>query len=1754
MAEDMDGFSPLDSLGPAYGKINQPSLDMQGLSPFEGDRITQKPINFPEPSFHPVMPGINLTRPQQNVRQNLVGSPGNPANKKATFEQVKNATRDYLAAGIKSSQSPDSYAKIYSYDAGPDSNAFYKRYMAYGQEKFDKIGFSPLRDNEALFNSRTTMMDDFNRMMTHSFVPLFTKGFMSGPKSLAKMLTGDFTSSDLGDAKAYEEAAAIGMSSKGGFTGFLNNSLMNFGYTAGIISEAVLEEVAGAVLAAPTGGASLFATTANNLRKIKGIGAAVDGMKAVKTTLNNLDNMQFARNFWSASKAGVTSKVGRFINPLENTTDAILDLRKIGATDNLTSLAALSKTAGGFYRDVRNINMAVSEARLESGMVENKVYDTDYKKYYQEFGKAPSNDIQIEMIRNAKDAALDTFYWNAGLIYASNKITFNNITGPRGGLRNFVKNTVDDVVSVGGGKFGNIGKIVYDNAAKQFTFEANNLKNLAKSWWKNPGVKTAGKTIGYLKGNFSEGIQENFQEVIARTNEKYYTESFNSKLRQAHEYGKAVSKYDLKSQSDIFKEELGEEFSSTQGFETFASGFFMGMFAAPLNASIPFLTTNYNRMFNKEDYVKYKEAKEKISTDLVKQLNDIDVADFLKSKAFNLGAQDVINEIKSTGSKKEAMDAELESLVGATSLMLETNSVDLFVEKLRSLNDADDAEFADALGNIDQKEVQKYRDRVNTAADKMEKIQDRYNYYKDKMPNPISQEFIESLDKKSDDYLDAVTLHNGWNLAVKNAVFFNESFEDTMSRMVEVQKKISSSTTVKNLGQRELGLLFHMGNLKDELTMQKRELQSLESMEKKPADVNKQIADKKAFISRLETVFDKYSTFDQYYNRQDYYTEVRDRLKEKLGRDVTDAELKIAVDKEVGKMSDTKKQNKVIGDLQSSIYSYIKHVAKVNEDTVFDDNLDKSFELLLDHYKLGRESRDMVEYINMLHNPGSVFEAAQRNQAWMKNLYLNRKKYFKDVVKKQMQEVESNALLNELANQGIFLSLEDFDNWINNGVPPKEFLNNVDKSIITPGTTEYDILMVLLNQAKDLRQEPVEEEETEEEPTAPAAESTGVKEADIEKELFSETDSKGRTFTVFSTTKEKDGLIKTTFTFNRSDKDPSQRNNMITGIPVEKALGDKYTIDEEYIPEGGKVVGVSEIRISETGAAATVTFEVYGETFQGEVKLNPNTTYDAELAALKQQGKAKPVPAEEQAPLIKPKNIQEVEDALTKLNAKTLVAKGDVYINTEDPEDTYARVSTLKGEFEGSNKKAADRGTIIDDLLRMYVDGTITDLTDMQEQYVNHPLRGKTQPFSKDFVKQLFDIFADVKQVIDSRNFKLTSRIPTMWGNINGQKIAGTIDLLAIDPEGNVYIIDLKTSSQERRSHYDMVQFLRDNAGDMFNSIMEKIKAEEKNNILNVKNFTAKEQKVIDQLVEQFKDKVNKNLNRLALYDYSGQDSSQQSGYAELLRQRTGITVKNIVIFPVQVTIEENVYDTAEPNRDENGKFTMGVTIDREIFPEILEGVKETPEGINVGRELSDAAKAKLKTLGFNKLAIDLLSDKQLEEAKTFETTEEASTLRDEVYSRMRGLGLDIPFINQYNIKKDMQIVSKTDVFITKDDGTFDIFVGPNSTVAITSINKEAGTVTLQPVGSTKQASLDIEISKLDELFMLESQIMEQPETKIENASEAKEYTSETNDRAKALLDSQEGKDRIAQIEKNIKASDIVVEDLDSAVLNDLEC
>ena len=106
-----------------------------------------------------------------------------------------------------------------------------------------------------------------------------------------------------------------------------------------------------------------------------------------------------------------------------------------------------------------------------------------------------------------------------------------------------------------------------------------------------------------------------------------------------------------------------------------------------------------------------------------------------------------------------------------------------------------------------------------------------------------------------------------------------------------------------------------------------------------------------------------------------------------------------------------------------------------------------------------------------------------------------------------------------------------------------------------------------------------------------------------ESQVDQKTDKKGRTFTYYSSTTEKDGVKTTRFTFNRSDKSESQRNQAF--VEPEAAFGNEFEANPESIPEGTTVISVSEIREGESGAVATVLFENNdgSGTFLGEVEL-----------------------------------------------------------------------------------------------------------------------------------------------------------------------------------------------------------------------------------------------------------------------------------------------------------------------------------------------------------------------------------------------------------------------------------------------------------------------------------------------------------------------------------------------------------------------
>jgi hypothetical protein len=1061
-----DGFNSLDPLGPEYGRINQPLLDSKGLSAFEGDRLKMPEINFPSSGdYFPILPNTGgLTSPQKSVRQQVVGRPsGKPGINRKTFDfkAFKKALIDQDTALLRSNPDKNTYAKIYSYNAGPDGNAFYERYAAYGDETFSKIGFSPLRDNEAIFNANTTWWDDHKRMMTHSFWPLFSRGFVSGPKSLMKIATGDFFGSDAEDARAYTEAAAIGQSSKKGFGSFVNNTVMNFGYSAGIMSEAILEEIAGVLLAPVTFGGSFFASTANlaknSFRAIRGIDKSIDGYKAVNATLKSIDNIAGARKFWQqANKIGTST-----FSPVRNTVTAFQAAR---ASDNLTNLGTAFKTFGGFYRDVQRINMSLSEARLEGGIVKNEVYDKLYNEYYAKNGKAPNDEDQYKMVQQSEKASLNTVLWNTALIYGSNAITFPNIMGPKGGIRNFVKNSAQEFKTIKGGKFGDYGKIVYNKAAKSFEVKLNNFKNLAKDWLRQPVYKSTIGTIGYFKANFAEGIQENLQEVIAGANERYYVDTFNSPALGAHEYAKGVAKYNEASQVDYFGEELGKQFTAT-GFETFASGFAMGALAAPVNATFQQLGIGYNKMFDKENYENLKKVKKETTKKIVANLNNIDIKEFLDAKTFNYATQDGVASIKQTGSKKQANDADVESLLSQVNTALENGTLDLLKEKIKDLGNLSPEEFEDAVPNTAGEGI-KYQEKIPNLIGKIDKIKQRHDYYNERFPNPITDSNIP--DKDSAEYTDAIALHYAWKKAIKNAVFFNESFDDTMQRKAAIMEKYLSQAPLKNMSQRDSEVIFDYDKLRNEQAYLKEEIKSLEGLTDEES--KKQLAFKKRKFEALENLGAKTNKFNAFFNRYERAKEIRQALKKERGADevVTDEEVEEVLNNLVGEFTEDNKIN-IYSEHESAYKEYLKALAGLNNDYLFDQNIDDSYALLADHFKLDSESRRLMDYVNLLHDPNEFMESADRNRQWMKGLYAKRGAIYEKIVKEQLDLVIDNSLLNALANKGVYISLDDFQNWKENGIPPTEFFDNARKIIIPEGTEEYSNYYALFEQAATLK-------------------------------------------------------------------------------------------------------------------------------------------------------------------------------------------------------------------------------------------------------------------------------------------------------------------------------------------------------------------------------------------------------------------------------------------------------------------------------------------------------------------------------------------------------------------------------------------------------------------------------------------------------------------------------------------------------------
>ena len=804
---------------------------------------------------------------------------------------------------------------------------------------------------------------------------------------------------------------------------------------------------------------------------VKGIGHSISG----------------SRKFFNQVKQASKAPLARFLNPLENTTEALIGIGR--NADNLTALAKMSKTAGGLYRDMRNVNMALSEARLEGGLVENKTYDKLYTDYFLKNQEAPSDQLQREMVLQSKAAGMETLLWNVALVYGTNKLVFPNIMGPRGGIANFLKSKTDDILNLD----SRVGKkMVFREAEKQagkpkskltkgkFEVVDNTFKDRLKAFKKDPFRKSATGFIGYFKANFAEGFQENIQETLSEGLGNYYTDKFESSAVRAHLFNKGASIYaDQASSKEEYLSEAWKKYNpfSAEGFEVFSSGFLMGFLAKPINMSVEWGSVAYNKNFRPEEYQKYVDAKTNYAQGVANTLNALysDPKQFYESKIFNYAVQDIANIIKQHGGRKAALDATDEALVTQLTTALDTGMYDTFRHYISEYKNLTDAEIEEELG-LEAGQGAKYKERVDPILSKMDQIERKYKEINKRYPTPLE---LDGFKKGTEEYKKAALFNSAWDIAKKNAIFMSSSYDDALKRMADITTTLISDPALKNISARDVELLTNVSKMKNERDMLKTEIEGADAGPTSRFDIQGiGIAAKRKKLKALEEFIESYEYF-QNYEVFDIEAEV-DRLdqegklaglKDNSGNELTKDQAK----EEARKYLRSKLKVDLKSDeaslqarnrLETSYKNYLKTLNDINEQAYFEEDADRTFELLVDHYKLGRESNIMADYINLLHNPVEFAEHVERNYEWMTKLYENRQEYYDNLVGKQLNHIELNAILNALADKNIFISEEDAVNFLRNPMMlPDEFFDASRKAVIKEGHPEFEQLRFLFTLA-----------------------------------------------------------------------------------------------------------------------------------------------------------------------------------------------------------------------------------------------------------------------------------------------------------------------------------------------------------------------------------------------------------------------------------------------------------------------------------------------------------------------------------------------------------------------------------------------------------------------------------------------------------------------------------------------------------------
>ena len=866
----------------------------------------------------------------------------------------------------------------------------------YNHPDFKNLGFSPYANNEAYYNANSTVWDDTSRGLG-AFASLVGIGFKSAYRNLS-----DPFGPDLKSAAEFEEAMAIGTSTRGGALAWTNNLLLNSGYTFGIIGSIALEEVILAGATALSGGALGGLATLKTGMNIAKLGKTILNSfgitrmaGATRNLLRATNNVDTAKDLYNGFSSGAKF-VGKILAP--ETVAAIRSFKttKNGA-QNIGNLAKMSKTFGGFYKDLRSVNFALAEGSLEAGMVYNQRISENLAMQSQEnFGRKITSDQMTGIEENASRASMATLMANAPLIFLSNQLVLGNAFG--GFSKSFARMANNKVTGIGRriiqkgkgigkdgkkilAKFdgdGNLIEGVFQDAGIGFKGLINRLTTAGI---KGNTRKLAGASLRYFSANLAEGFQEIGQEAISAGTNNYYRNVFADPM---------AGGYDLYKES--VNSAVSEQFSA-QGFDVFMSGFLMGgvvsgpqkLFFQGIPSVYRAAKGKYGSAEAKAAYAQQNEAQEEWVKAVVTSYN----------KAWNMQAENprqlwdtaklnfliqkqVAGEMTESAYKNDQfgfIDAKDFAKFQQIYTVLSTGGAQIFENQLRDYAKLSDEELIDAEF-ASEKEVKsgKARERFQSMINQIQKTENDYNDRKDDFPNPYNK---EAFKKGTREYQQEAIKEASWAHANYLYMFTKDGFNRALERSNSIFETLASDPLFEKMAASDITVLLDNDSIDEEIGNLQAELSVLTNDTVANKKLVKDKTDKKERLEALSVILND---------------------PKNLNKD--------------GSFNKSKVSNKLLPEFEK----YVKYLANSNGTFANKEAIKETLKKMVDYKALKGRAKVYDKTIEYLSNPERFNEIVERQNQVFTNAFETMADDFKKVIEEYAEVNKKNELLNQIAN------------------------------------------------------------------------------------------------------------------------------------------------------------------------------------------------------------------------------------------------------------------------------------------------------------------------------------------------------------------------------------------------------------------------------------------------------------------------------------------------------------------------------------------------------------------------------------------------------------------------------------------------------------------------------------------------------------------------------------------------------------------